>query len=520
MQAFICFDESGEAMKRTQLFFVNAMIMTATSMTANGAGVWFNLYVSERLGAESMGIYQLILSVYTFTVTLASAGIHLAATRIVAEEIAVTDGKTVRPSMVICLLYSLAFGIGAGLLLYFAAPFIGTRWLAHKETILPLQVMALSMPLLSVSTALGGYFTAVRRIIKPAAAQILEQILRILFTVIAFSFLFPVNDLQTGCLLLAAAGLVSEIISFLFAWILYIHDLRRYPAKGTGNGIVKRLLRISLPVAVSSYLRSGLTTAKNLMVPMRLQAGGIGAAASLSMFGAVHGVALPVILFPAALLNSFSGLIVPEMAENSAKKLDVNRMVQKMTALNLMVSLCVCGILFSFSEELAQAVSGNPDVEIYIRLLAPVAPIMYLDTAVDCMLKGLDEQVAVMRYNVYDALVSLAMVWVLLPLIGIKGYILMVCFSELFNFALSFWRLLTVTGFQPDLIELAARPLLCAAIASICVHTAYMNRWLPGGGAIWNAVITAGSTIALYIFLLWLTGSFSSQNNFSHSPSA
>ena len=59
-------------MKRTQLFFVNAMIMTATSMTANGAGVWFNLYVSERLGAESMGIYQLILSVYTFTVTLAS----------------------------------------------------------------------------------------------------------------------------------------------------------------------------------------------------------------------------------------------------------------------------------------------------------------------------------------------------------------------------------------------------------------------------------------------------------------
>ena len=125
-----------------------------------------------------------------------------------------------------------------------------------------------------------------------------------------------------------------------------------------------------------------------------------------------------------------------------------------------------------------------------------------------------------MRYNVYDALVSLAMVWVLLPLIGIKGYILMVCFSELFNFALSFRRLLTVTGFQPDLIELAARPLLCAAIASICVHTAYMNRWLPGGGAIWNAVITAGSTIALYIFLLWLTGSFSSQNNFSHSHSA
>lgn len=499
-------------MKRAQLFFVNAMIMTATSMLTNGAGVWFNLYVAERLGSAGMGIYQLILSVYSFTVTLASAGIHLAATRIVAEETAITGGKTVRPAMSACLLYSVAFGVAAGILLYAAAPFVGTVWLARAETVLPLRVMALTMPLLSMSTALGGYFTAVRRVVKPAIAQIFEQLLRILLTVVGLSVLFPVSNLQTGCLLLAAAGVLSEAASFLFAWLLYVFDLRRYPRGGTGQGLPKRLLRISLPVAVSSYLRSGLTTAKNLMVPMRLQAGGIPAAASLSMFGAVHGVALPVILFPAALLNSFSGLIVPEMAENNARHRDVNRMVQKMMTLNLTVSLCVCGILFSFSTELGRAVSHNPDVGIYIRLLAPVAPIMYLDTAVDCMLKGLDEQIAVMRYNVYDALVSLAMVWVFLPIMGIKGYILMVCLSELFNFALSFHRLIVVTNFRPDPIELVARPLLCAAIASILVHTAYMAGWLPGGGAVWSALVTAGTTVLLYVPLLWMTGSFRRQS--------
>lgn len=491
---------------------MNAMIMTATSMLTNGAGVWFNLYVSERLGAAGMGIYQLILSVYSFTVTLASAGIHLAATRIVAEETAATEGRTIRPAMVICLLYSVAFGLAAGGLLYGAAPFVGTVWLGRAETVSPLRIMALTMPLLSMSTALGGYFTAVRRVIKPAMAQIFEQLLRILLTVVCLSLLFPTPDLETGCLLLAAAGVISEAASFLFAWLLYRFDLRRYPFGGASKGIPKRLFRISLPVAASSYLRSGLTTAKNLMVPMRLETGGLSAAASLSMFGAVHGVALPVILFPAALLNSFSGLIVPEMAESNARHRDVNRMVQKMMTLNLTVSLCVCGILFSFSTELGSAVSHNPDVGVYIRLLAPVAPIMYLDTAVDCMLKGLDEQVAVMRYNVYDALVSLGMVWVLLPVMGIKGYILMVCLSELFNFALSFHRLIVVTGFKPDPIELVARPMLCAAIASICVHTAYMGGFLPTGGAAWNAFLTAGATVALYTPLLLLTGPFRTQS--------
>lgn len=493
-------------MKRTQLFFMNAMIMTATSLLLSGVGVWFNLYVSAQLGAAGMGVYQLILSVYSFAITLASAGIHLATTRLVAEETAKGDSRTVRAAMNRCLLYSLLFGIGAGMLLYFGAPVVGPLWLGREEVVRPMQVMALSMPLLSMSCAMGGYFTAVRRVVKPAMAQISEQLLRIFLTVAGISLFVPVNDLESGCLVLAAAGVLAEIFSFLFEGALYLFDLRRYPGGGKTAGITARLLRISLPVAVSSYLRSGLTTAKNLMVPMRLQVGGIAAGAALSMFGAVHGVALPVILFPAALLNSFSGLIVPEMAQSHARGQDVNRIVRRMLALNLTVSLGVCGILFSFSTELGNAVSQNPDVGVYIRLLAPVAPIMYLDTAVDCMLKGIDEQVAVMRFNVYDALISLAMVWVLLPIMGIKGYIIMVCVSEVFNFALSFHHLAKTTGFRPDVIELVAKPLLCAAIASITMHTAYMAGVFPSGGPGFCAAVAVGTTAAVYAFLLWITG--------------
>lgn len=504
----IAMKDGEKEMKRTHLFFVNAMILTATSMIANAAGVWFNLYIAERLGSVGMGVYQLILSVYAFAITLASAGIHLAATRLVAEEAVLPQGGRVRSAMRVCLLYSLAFGLGAGALLYAGAPMISAHWLACEEATDTLRVMALTLPILSVSTALGGYFTAVRRVVKPAIAQISEQFLRIVLTVAGLALFFPVSSLEDACLLLAAAAALAEVGSFLIAWLLYVADLHRYPPGGSTSGFTKKLLRIALPVAASSYLRSGLTTGKNLMVPMRLEAGGLGATVALSMFGAVHGVALPVILFPAALLNSFSGLIVPEMAESTACHRNVNRIVEKMMTLNLTVSLGICAILFSFSTELGNAVSHNPDVGVYIRLLAPVAPIMYLDTAVDCMLKGMDEQVAVMRYNVYDALVSLAMVWFFLPIMGIKGYILMVCLSEVFNLALSFHRLIQVTGFMPDWIELVARPLLCAAIAAVCVHTAYMAGYLPRAGAFWNAAATAGATVLLYVPLLWLTGSF------------
>lgn len=506
-------NNDGETMKHKQVFLLNAMILTATSLCASGAGVWMNLYLSARLGAQGMGLYQLILSVYSFAVTLASAGIHLAATRLVAEE---TAGKSavyprshVPHAMRTALGYCLIFGCAAGALLFFGAPTIGTHWLSSTQTIRPLKIMALSMPLLSMSCTLGGYFTAVRRVAKPACAQIFEQLLRILLVTAALTLLCPVSDLETACILIAIAGVIAEVLSFLLEFLLYLIDRRRYFPDGepSANGFLQRLLRISLPVAGSSYIRSGLTTAKNLLVPMRLQAAGLSSAASLSMFGTVHGVALPVILLPAALLNSFSGLIVPEMAQSHIRRQDVRSIIRRMFALNLSVSMGVCGILFAFAAEIGAAVSKNPDVGIYIRLLAPVIPLMYLDTAVDCMLKGLDEQVAVMRYNVYDAFISLLMVWFLLPIMGIKGYILMICLSELFNFALSFLRLSKVTGFIPDTIELAAKPLLCAGIATTLVHTAYMSGLFSPGGGIAAAFAVTLAAGAIYLMLLWVCGS-------------
>ncbi|MFR9191101.1 MAG: hypothetical protein ACLVL7_13440 [Anaerotruncus massiliensis (ex Togo et al. 2019)] len=83
-------------MKKIQRFFLNAMIMTATSLLMNAVGVWFNLYISGKIGAEGMGVFQLIMSVYSFTVTFAASGINLASTRLVAEEAASPNGNVRR----------------------------------------------------------------------------------------------------------------------------------------------------------------------------------------------------------------------------------------------------------------------------------------------------------------------------------------------------------------------------------------------------------------------------------------
>ncbi len=492
-------------MKKIQRFFLKAMIMTATSLLMNAVGVWFNLYISGKIGAEGMGVFQLIMSVYSFTVTFAASGINLASTRLVAEEAASPNGN-VKGAMRRCFGYALLFGGAASLFLFFAAPFIGETCLGSVQTVRPLKTMALSMPFIAMSCALNGYFTAVGRVAKSAASQIFEQFLKISLSIVGLTFLMP-PGLEYACLAITGSGVIAEGLSFVSSLVLYLGDSRGFRRKGAPkNRLTGRLFGIALPMAMSSYLRSGLATVKNLLVPVRLQAGGLAAGASFAVFGAVHGIALPVILFPAAFLNSFSSLIVPEIAQRHSRGQSISHLIQRMFALNLCCSIGVCGVLFAFSHEIGAAVSQNPDVGVYIRLLAPVIPVMYLDTAVDCMLKGMDEQLSVMRYNVADAAISMVLVYLLLPVLGIKGYILVIVLSEVFNFSLSLGRLIRVAKFEVDITERVVKPLLCAAI-SVLAARILSRAGLPlPGSPIGFALLLALVSTGCYLLLLHLAG--------------
>ena len=65
-------------------FLKNAFILTATSLLLRTVGMFFRVYMSGKIGAEGMGLYQLIFSIYVLASTFATSGISTAVTRLVA----------------------------------------------------------------------------------------------------------------------------------------------------------------------------------------------------------------------------------------------------------------------------------------------------------------------------------------------------------------------------------------------------------------------------------------------------
>ena len=220
-------------------------------------------------------------------------------------------------------------------------------------------------------------------------------------------------------------------------------------------------------------------------------------------------MALPVVLYPAAILSSFAALLIPEITEQQSAQnhREIRYIASRVYQMTLLFSIGVSAIMLFLSEELGQVLYKSSEVAYYIRMLAPLVPIMYLDTATDAMLKGLGEQVYSMNVNIADALVSVISVAILVPKIGILGYLVTIYITEILNAALSITRLLRVSGFRPKVLCMLILPLFSGVGATLIAHLIIrlLSKQIYTGATLALHVLLS---TAIYIALLYLSGGF------------
>ena len=503
-------------MKHAKRLFWNALLLTCASLLMRTVGVSFQVYISNRVGAEAMGLFSLMSGVYGFALTLATSGINLGVTRLVVDAVGENRPKAVTPAMRRALGYAITFGLLASLFLACGAPMIGEKWLHDSRTVSSLRLFAITLPLISITSALNGYFVAIRRVYKNAIVQVGEQAIKIFSTMYLLSF-FMSGGIETTCCALVLGGTVAEMISCLFSALLYWIDKRKSfplsdPSLGKQEG--RKLLGISLPIAFTAYMRSGLITLEHILIPRGLRKSGNSHTASLIAYGSIHSMALPIILYPAALIGSFSGLLVPELAEcrvqNSYRR--IRYMISRVWSLSMLFSIGVAGILVCFSYEIGEALYPATDTGFYIRLLAPLIPIMYVDTATDAMMKGLGEQVYSMKINIADAFISVVLVWLLVPHFGINGYVFTIYFSECFNTVFSISHLLSISKTPVRLFKWIYKPLFCIVISTVAVKNLLPMLRIAFTNAAISIIFHCVTVLLLYILLLVLTKSIEKED--------
>ena len=436
-------------MGRARRFVGNVLLLTGTSLLMRLIGLGFQIYLTRQIGAEGVGLYQLIMSVELFASTLAVCGMRLAAMRLVTLEIAAGGPGRGKRALRYCLTYSLFFGSMAAIILFSTASWIAEKLLKSPDAGLSLRILALSLPALGVSASLGGYFTAIHKIDRSVAAQFAEQFCRIGCTVGLLTLLLPQTP-RMACAAVASGAVVSEIFSCLLQLILCRRIARKIPLSSSGPRLHGQLLGLALPIAASALLRSGLSSIESILTPIGLGQSGMSYSSALSIYGMVRGMAMPVLFFPVALLTSLGELLVPEITECQAARRhrQLHYILARSFQLTVPFSIGITGLLYAYAEPLGMILYGNSQAADFIRLLAPLVPVMYVDTVGDGMLKGLGAQVASMNYNILDAFIGICFVLIFLPRYGVAAYIASIYVTETINFLLTMNKVIAMTEFH------------------------------------------------------------------------
>lgn len=445
------------------VFIKNALILTVSSLVIRFIGMFFRIWLAGAVGSEGMGLYTQIFSFYVLASAFASTGINTAVTRLVSEELANGNPKCVRKILTKCVAVTLFVAFCSAIIIFFGADFISERLIGDPRATEAIKTLTFSLPFMGLSSCLKGYFIARKKSAPGGSAQIFEQLARIGIIVYIFSRRAAAG-IGEACRWVILGDGLAEVCSFLYIYLAFILDKRKSLPKKVGSSppysVLSRLRHIALPITVGRYLNSVLRTAESLLVPKKLEDSGLSSADALSVFGVIKGMALPLIFFPASFLSALSTLLIPEMSEAAAKNqtYKVKNTVARCVNITLITALPIAVIFFYAGRELGTIFYRDPDSGEMIKLLAPIIPLMYLDSVCDGLLKGLDQQVFIFRNSMTDSIVRLGLIILLLPRFGIIGFIGIMYLSNAFTCFLNLNRLIKISGAEFSLFRRVVLP--------------------------------------------------------------
>ncbi len=418
-------------------FIKNFLLLSLSTGIINIIEVITNAYITQKIGTTILGSYSLITNFFNFLVTISLFGIPLAITKIVSEKDETNDNRYIKKAISIgnkiCALISVIVCI---ITILFKDK-ICDIFLHNLEDDRLLILLALSLPFMAIGSSICGYFNALRKVDKPVINEFLCHVIRST-VLVGLIYFYNQTYLAFGISLL-----ISEIFSFAYCYLMYKKDIKKLSIQRNKTAstiaVSQKILKIAAPISFTSFVRSGLSTLKHTLIPLRLQKYGFSYDYALSRYGLIHGIAWQFILMPSIFINCFSSLLLPEysryFATNNTNK--IQSITERIFKLTLLASLFISFVIYISSDLLCFSIYKNTEVSYYVKVLTPLICVVYLDFIVDNILRGLDLQVKVMKINIIDVVTCILLIYFGVPYLGTFGYILVIYVSEYLNGLLS-----------------------------------------------------------------------------------
>ena len=433
-------------MSNRNFLLKGTLLLTLSGFLTKIIGFIYRIFLSQKIGAQGMGIYQLIFPIYTLCYALAVGSIQTAISRLVAAKAALKNEQGARDVFLLSASLATTISVITGFFLYRHANWFAIHLLLEEQCTPLLKILATSVPFGVFHSCVNGYYLARKKLSIPATAQLIEQCFRVAASFLLFSIWSEKGIAITPKL--AVFGLLAgELAAWVFTGFMILWDFCKGHYQFTSMikplKELKAIVALSLPLTCNRLLVNILHSIESVLIPGHLQLFGLDNASALSIYGVLTGMALPLILFPSAITNALSTVLLPSVAESQA--LGKNENIRK----NILLSIKYC-LLLGFSAFVFFYIGGNflgillfknEFAGTFIKTLSFICPCLYLSGTLNSILNGLGSTNQTFWLNTLGLGIRILFVFFIIPYYGILGYLWGLIISELFITLLSLYCL-------------------------------------------------------------------------------
>ena len=291
------------------------LLLTATGLFAQVVGFLYRMMLSRLIGAETMGLYQLVMPVYSMFMSVTAVGLTVAVSTRAARCHALGDEAGVTQVLGAGLRRFFLLAVPLGAVIVWCSDPISVYLLWDARTRLGIVLLVPCVLLTGVENLHKHCFYGTGQVRIPATVETMEQLVRAGAVLGLLVWLLPQNQERTVGLIVLGMVL-CEVFSAVSLVVLFQRTRPRGLARDPS--VAKGLWSIAIPVGLTSVLGTILGSANAVLIPAKLVEGGMESGAAMSAFGVLCGMTMPLLALPTGFIGALCLTMVPDLSRRTA----------------------------------------------------------------------------------------------------------------------------------------------------------------------------------------------------------
>lgn len=375
-------------------FIKSTIILIVGGLLTKILGMVIRIVTTRVIGLEGIGLYMLVMPTYSLFITIATLSLPIAISKLVSEN--TRNNKNVILGIIPI---ALLFNIIVITILILSSKFISNTLLQNSKLYYPILAMSVTLPFITLSSIIRGYFFGRQKMIPHVTSNLFEQIVRLAMTIIITPYLlkFGIISAVTGLILF---NVVSELLSIFILFFFMPKNV-----KITKNDLkpdydnVKDLFSISFPTTTGRIISSIGGFLEPIVITFVLLAIGYNNDYITMEYGIISGYVFPIVMLPQFLSGAVSSALLPTISSYNAlnMKKAIKRKLYQAISFSLLIGIFFTIIFMIFPELSLKIMFNETEGAKYLFFAAPIFLLTYIQGPIVSTLQAIDEAKIVMN---------------------------------------------------------------------------------------------------------------------------